>query len=670
MSRATGITDVGPRRTALAVWAAMAMIGLAVIGIAGCASQKSASLRSAPRNPLADQLQLGSWGGPKPSERTTQVLRRYDLLDDLEGDQQKLLDQLQVFVARDPSPENYHAFAELAFLAGKKIESDDQRRALDFYEASAAHSYMYLFDERIGRVRNPYDPQFRGACDLYNTSLESAMRIIKKHGSLMPGHSHTVDSASQAWEVTIVARGNTWRPEDFERFEFVSDYEVNGLTNHYQTYGLGVPLIAVRRKPEQPTESDKFYPEGLTLPVTAFLRVMPGSGPTGPDGVARRQVLLELYDPLSSSDIVCDRLRVPLESDLSTSLAYFLDNPQLAVLPTAGLLRPDLSQEVRGLYFVHPYEPGKIPVVMVHGLFSSPVTWMDMFNDLLGAPEIRERYQFWFYLYPSGQPFWISAAQFRQDLAKMREVLDPQHREPMLDQMVLVGHSMGGLVSTLQTIESGEEFWRIVSDRPFDEVRATPEVRQGLANVLFFHPNPSIRRVITIGTPHRGSSFANETTRYLGRKLITLPQQLAAGQQQLYRDNPDVFRDKTLLNVTTSLDSLAPDSPILPVMLAAQRPPTVKYHNIVGVIDRPGFVGRLAADSDGVVSSASAHLDNVASEIVVNADHIHVHRHPLAVLEVRRILLEHLAELDTVPRIRPPQYYTASGPVAFDRGGP
>jgi pimeloyl-ACP methyl ester carboxylesterase len=357
-----------------------------------------------------------------------------------------------------------------------------------------------------------------------------------------------------------------------------------------------------------------------------------------------------------------------LESDLSTPLAYFLDNPQLSILPTAGLLRPDLSQEVRGLYFVHPYEPGKIPVVMVHGLFSSPVTWMDMFNDLLGAPELRERYQFWFYLYPTGQPFWISGAQFRQDLAKMRETLDPQRREPMLDQMVLVGHSMGGLVSTLQTIESGDDFWRIVSDRSFDEVRATPEIRQGLANVLFFHANPSIRRVITIGTPHRGSSFANETTRYLGRKLITLPQQLAAGQQQLYRDNPDVFRDKTLLNVTTSLDSLAPDSPILPVMLTARRPPNVKYHNIVGVIDRPGFIGRLAADSDGVVSSQSAHLDNVASEIAVNADHTRVHRHPLAVLEVRRILLEHLAELDAVPRVRQPQFYTASGPATQVQG--
>ena len=111
-----------------------------------------------------------------------------------------------------------------------------------------------------------------------------------------------------------------------------------------------------------------------------------------------------------------------------------------------------------GLYMVQPYEPGKIPVLMVHGLWSSPMTWMEMFNDLRSQPEIRDHYQFWFYLYPTGQPFWLSAAQLRRDLAKVREVLDPTHQEPALDQMVLIGHSMGGLVSQLQTLQSGDDY--------------------------------------------------------------------------------------------------------------------------------------------------------------------------------------------------------------------
>ena len=75
---------------------------------------------------------------------------------------------------------------------------------------------------------------------------------------------------------------------------------------------------------------------------------------------------------------------------------------------------------------VEPYDPAKIPVVMVHGLWSSPLTWMEMFNDLRAFPEIRDQFQFWFYLYPTGQPFWISAAEMRKDLEVLHNTLDPR----------------------------------------------------------------------------------------------------------------------------------------------------------------------------------------------------------------------------------------------------
>ena len=64
----------------------------------------------------------------------------------------------------------------------------------------------------------------------------------------------------------------------------------------------------------------------------------------------------------------------------------------------------------------------------------------------------------------------------------------------------------------------------------------------------------------------------------------------------------------------------------------------------MGRIPDKGLIGRVVGGSDGIVSFESAHLDNVTSEIVVNADHLALTRHPLSVLEVHRILLEHLAE--------------------------
>jgi hypothetical protein len=162
--------------------------------------------------------------------------------------------------------------------------------------------------------------------------------------------------------------------------------------------------------------------------------------------------------------------------------------------------------------------------------------------------------------------------------------------------------------------------------------------------MFFFEPDRSIRRVVTIATPHRGSEFSNQTTQWLGRLVIEMPQ-FYGNRNRVLQDNPNLFHDTRLLTIDTSIESLSPDSPMLPVMLQSNRAPWVTYHNIVGVVPEEGLLGRVADDGDGVVHFASAHLDDVESEIVVNADHVKVHRHPRSILEVRRILLEHLDEV-------------------------
>ena len=184
---------------------------------------------------------------------------------------------------------------------------------------------------------------------------------------------------------------------------------------------------------------------------------------------------------------------------------------------------------------LEPFDPSRVPVIMVHGLWSSPLTWMPMFNDLRSFESLRENYQFWFYQYPTGQPFWLSATQFREDLNRLRNELDPDRRYGKLNQTVLVGHSMGGLVSRMQTIESKNDFWSILSSEPFEKVKGDPATLINLRQAAFFNSNPDIRRVVTIGTPHRGSDYANDTTRWLGRKFIKLPSMMVSMSQQLVK---------------------------------------------------------------------------------------------------------------------------------------
>ncbi len=167
-------------------------------------------VREVPANPLAGPLQLLSPHGPQPTERTQLLARRYDLEDDLEHANAKLLIKLSELNQEDPSTDKLYSLAELSYLAGKRAEPMSRRKALEFHGLAVVHAYQYLFNERFGRYRNPYDPEFRGACDLYNGALESALRIIKKQGKLIPGTTQTIRTANQVVETTIVVRSNTW----------------------------------------------------------------------------------------------------------------------------------------------------------------------------------------------------------------------------------------------------------------------------------------------------------------------------------------------------------------------------------------------------------------------------------------------------------------------------
>ena len=637
----------------------------------GCSNtSKWVTVRDTPRNPLAGTLDLLSPGGPKPTARTMHLLRRYDLTAALNGDEAALLARLEDIQRREPNREHEYAMAEIAYITATQAEKLNRDRALEFYGTALIHAYRYLFDYHVDSFAaastalplNPYDPQFRGASDLYNQSLEGLLRLVQRESKLRPGMSHTVKTANDTCSFKIVLHSCDWRAEDIERFEFVNDYKVRGLRNHYHTYGLGVPLIAVRRNSTQRESAEHFYPPSVCFPITAFLRVDTPAQPSATavglqaGNASAPRFVLELYDPLDQQKIAVAGREVPLEADLSTPLAYFLNQPQFQDndLSTLGLLRPGEAKQLQGLYMLEPFDPHKMPIVMVHGLWSSPITWMEMYNDLRSDSLVRQHYQFWFYLYPSGQPFWNSATQMREDLALMRRELDPARGYPALDQMVLVGHSMGGLVSKLQTVESANAFWQTMSDRPFAELEADPDTMRTLASTFYFRPNLSVRRVVTIGTPHRGSEFSNGVTRWLGAKLITLPRKMLEGRDQLVARNRGFFRPDAPLDIKTSIDSLSPESPLLPVLLSAAPGPWVTYHNVVGHDPEAGWREYLVGDGDGVVSLASARLDEMRqlrSQMIVPADHISVHRHPQSILEVRRVLLEQIAELRQFPNV-------------------
>src|SRR5690606_14341705 len=97
---------------------------LVLLVITGCASSKNrwVSVRGTPRNPLESTLHLVSWGGPKPTDRTSQVLRRFDLESLLEKDLSATITRLQQLHASADDREIQYSIAELAYIAGNESE--------------------------------------------------------------------------------------------------------------------------------------------------------------------------------------------------------------------------------------------------------------------------------------------------------------------------------------------------------------------------------------------------------------------------------------------------------------------------------------------------------------------------------------------------------------------
>jgi pimeloyl-ACP methyl ester carboxylesterase len=583
---------------------------------------------------------------PKPSERTEQVLRQFVTHEDYIRDSDAAIRKLQTYAIQKPSLEKAHAVAELAFQQGEwAMRMGRQERAVEMFTTAILSSHQFLFDPNLDLTRNAYDPQFRSVADIYNKSLEELLRILAKRDELRPGKSIELKSLDRSIEFEIAIPGR-WKSEAIEKFVFAGDYEALGLANEYRTYGLGVPLIGIRERSTEP-ELEKHYPPGLTMSFTAFLDIEGTANLIpGPDDTVQAKAKLLLLDPLEQNTVNLGYRSVPLESDITTPMAYYLDEPllQTNVLATFALLNADFAKQYQGIYMLEPFDPNKIPVVMVHGLWSSPVTWLQMFNDLRADKDIRDNYQFWFCLYPTGQPFWESARQVREDLAQLDSELSAQHPGYQRGEMVLVGHSMGGLVSRMLTVHSRNELWNLISDHPIESFEGDPVVLKRIKSTFFFEPVPGISRVISIGTPYRGSSFATDTLQWLGDKLITLPQVVANDYSRIVSQNKPLLKNEDPLLVANSIDSLSPKNPLFGFLLNAEAGPGVEYHNIVGNQTKRSLVQRLSGteSGDGVVSLESAKIPFAKSEIEVDEDHTLIHQNPHAIFEVKRILLADL----------------------------
>ena len=274
-------------------------------------------------------------------------------------------------------------------------------------------------------------------------------------------------------------------------------------------------------------------------------------------------------------------------------------------------------------------------MVFVHGTASSVVRWARDVQPAPVDPEIRSRYQFWFFQYDSGNPIALSALRLREALAAAVRQLDPEGKDPALRRTVLIGHSQGGLLVKMQAIRSDRRFRARPPQAP-RRAAASP-TRPGPADTpMFVEPPPDVARIVFIATPHRGSFVAGRNfIANLVREAPALPLTLTGAAAQIAR-NPDAFRGANPV-VPSALVQMSPGTTSSePCRTSWSRRP-ITVHSIIAVAGD----GPFEHGDDGAVANSSARIDRVESQLVVRSEHS-TQGHPDTIQEARRILRLHV----------------------------
>jgi hypothetical protein len=606
----------------------LALLAALCLTLAACAGPVG-TIRSDPKDVLRELSRNATTTG-EPSLRTRNVLFEHGLFEAFEKQPEAVIAELhKTMVATQGNQRHLFALAELSYIHGRAIAS----RAYSL--AAAVYAYAFLFPEGLGEAPGRFDPRLRIAADLYNWGLTAA--LASEDGAEVRLRGGTFELPFGRIEVAFDPASLRAGDRELYRFIPIAELTVHGMAMRYRWPGIGTPLAASTRLIDSTKPGRDLVAPRLQVPVTALLRI---SG-------ARRALVqgdplastLELHLAWDAESVSIGGEQVPLENEPTAAIALTFTGVPVFDIETFGFLGrlSGIMKDRPPLVSTTPYRPGLIPVVFVHGTASSIVRWAEMFNRLQADPDIRSRYQFWFFQYDSGNPIALSSLLLREALTAAVARLDPEGKDPALRRMLLIGHSQGGLLVKMQGIESGDRFWNAASRVPFDEAILSVETRSIIQRAMFVQPLPEVSRMVFICTPHRGSFVAGRNLiARLVRRFLNLPIALTGIAADVAR-NPGAFTGAGV--IPSAVDNMSPRNNFIRTLQDIPIAASIKAHSIIAV-DGDGAV---EDGDDGVVKYSSAHIQPVESELVVRWNHSSQGR-PETIEEVRRILLLHLAQ--------------------------
>jgi pimeloyl-ACP methyl ester carboxylesterase len=501
--------------------------------------------------------------------------------------------------------------AERRIARAEKVKLNIEGQAAEYLAVAKISA------SEIGNARTATSPNSSRALALYNravadlaTDLPALLRKKNNSGTLAFRDEQTGETSQLQIES---GKPGEYQPTSFQQILKAASVNRKGLDEDVNRIGVGGTLVGI----QQSLPTPRLQPlKGFRIPVTAVVDF--------PELSRAPAARLRFLDPIKVSNIDLAGNRYPLAADFSASIASYgrVNENWIGFL---NMVRGERMQGGSGLLMLQPYDRTRIPVIFVHGLLSSTYVWRDVVNSLMADPELRQHYQFWGFSYPTGNPIAYSALLLRDDLRYAQQRYG-------FKQAILIGHSMGGILSRMQVTNSGRVIWNQAFGPKADQLYADVPDDSLVKRALIFDANPTVKRVIFICTPHRGSTLATSGIGALGMRLIRLPLKVVSAIPKSVAATLASNSDLRKYRAPTSISGLSPSNPVLKAL--DKLPIEAPHNSIIGDRGR----GDTPNSSDGVVPYWSSHLDSAQSELIVPTDHGAM-KNPKTIAEIHRILL-------------------------------
>ncbi|PAO90368.1 alpha/beta hydrolase [Stutzerimonas stutzeri] len=528
---------------------------------------------------------------------------------------------------------------------GGKVMAAEART--DAYLESARYAYAYLFLTTRTPSQRALEDRQTQVRDYYNFSVQQALvEVFDRYRGRPPSPEDTQGNfrlKTGRW--TIGGRMTDVRLADDRLLpkELIpaASLSFGGLRNQYRRDGLGAELVAVTAKRVVSKGSDEIPWSETPFPAITAVARFPGE--TLEQVLSTYQVEVIGYDPYRQDSVDMAGVQAPLAANFTSGYGLWLARSGFARQSLLTLVGRGEVLERPHVYLLQPFDPDRRIVVMLHGLASSPEAWINVANEVLGDEELRRNYQIWQVYYPTNLPLAVNNQAIREAIEQTLANFDPQGTAKASHDMVLVGHSMGGVLSRLMLSSSGDQLWDAMLGSYGMQGARLEKARAKLGPYLYFEPLPQVSRAVFAAAPHRGTPFAENRVSRWAAGLVKMPVSMLNRFKEVAQVlvDPNAAAPVALVRPLNSIDNLSNQDPF--VKAAADLPisPRVHYHSIIGNYT-PDL--EVLLSSDGVVPYASSHLAGADSELVVPSWHS-VQETPQAIIEIRRVLHEHLTGL-------------------------